>query len=282
MPVLPTLTSTKSYKVDRDESGRPSESDNNTWYEYNSSDTVFIFVHGIFSNNRDCWYSDKEGGKYWPNMISEDEIFGAPSIFLGGYYTEMFNSGDYVLSDAANELYRSLSISKCGKPPVLDKKKIIFIAHSTGGILVRHMLVRKLEMFKDKQVILALMASPSIGSRDASRLKYLAKLANQKLGAQLAFDHPLLQELDRDFKDLVNEKKISGLVGVEGIENHFIVKWLFFIRRKVVVTEDSACRYFGPPQRMGNTDHFSIVKPDSRSHPAYELIQQVYEKHFRG
>lgn len=276
------------FTTKKDDYGRPISKDNNIWYEYNSSSTVFIFVHGIFSNSRDCWFFDgsflklfnRSKNRYWPDLIYNDPLFNKPSIFLAGFYTQKFNSGGYVLRDASNELYRSLKITKNGIDPVLEKKKIVFITHSTGGIVVRHMLARHLDDFKDKDILLSLIASPSLGSRDADRLKWLANMANQKLGLQLTFNHPLLNDLDADFKDLVNEKKIPGLVGVEGVENHFIVKSLGFFKKDVLVTEESACRYFGSPQRLGNTDHFSAVKPNNRSHPSYELIQDVYENKY--
>ncbi len=39
----------------------PEKGKNNTWFEYNESDTVFVFVHGIFSDSNSCWlYLDKK------------------------------------------------------------------------------------------------------------------------------------------------------------------------------------------------------------------------------
>jgi hypothetical protein len=48
------------------------------------------------------------------------------------------------------------------------------------------------------------------------------------------------------------------------------------------VDEQSAGRYFGPPILLRNTDHFSVVKPDSIEHPAHEVLVdfhlQIFDK----
>ncbi len=98
-------------------------------------------MHGIFSDSRDAWYyedeSNPEKNAYWPELIWRDERFDKPSIYLAGFYTEL-DSGDYTLRDAANQVYESLVISlKPADQPVLSKPNILFIAHSTGGIVVR-------------------------------------------------------------------------------------------------------------------------------------------------
>jgi hypothetical protein len=264
---------------------RPAAKKNNVWYDYNNSDTVIVFVHGIFSDSRDAWFykdnNDPSKNQYWPELIRTDEKFGKVAIFLGGYYTEI-TSGDYKFRDAANQLYNGLVISTSpAQEPLLSKPNIIFITHSAGGIVVRYMLNQHYSDFKDKKVGLVLIASPSIGAKGATRLDWLANLAKQKMGKQLQWNHGFLEELDKNFRILLEQRKISGLVGVEFIENHFIVKWLLFFNKKVLVEESSAARYFAEPKRIPNTDHFSIVKPKNRKHPTYRFFRQFYEQKFR-
>ena len=130
---------------------RPPPEKNNVWFEYNESDTVFIFVHGFLSDSRDAWYFSGDNNNpesYWPALVA-DESFGRPSIFLGGFYTNKL-SGDYTIRNAAEELYSYLSVSQPpSSAPALAKKNIIFIAHSLGGIAVRHLLTKKREAFDE-------------------------------------------------------------------------------------------------------------------------------------
>jgi hypothetical protein len=108
---------------------------NNTWYSRSNSDTVFIFVHGLFSNAKECWTAPNKA--YWPEILKTDTRFGDPHIFLGGYYTQP-TSGVYGIYDAADELLSHLRVKNPqGIEGPLAKQKIVFIAHSTGGIRQR-------------------------------------------------------------------------------------------------------------------------------------------------
>ncbi|MEM9627764.1 MAG: hypothetical protein AAGA21_16120 [Pseudomonadota bacterium] len=259
---------------------RPAAGVNNVWYATNDAGTVFIFVHGLMSDSRGAW-ADEEAGTYWPALIRDDPNFGDPAIFLGGFYTEL-DSGDYDSRDAANELFQSLAISvDDADEAVLDKPNILFITHSAGGIVVRHMLARHSADFADKTVGLVLIASPSLGARDADRFDFLTGVARHKLGKQLQWSHAFLEELDKDFKNLVNERRIPGLLGTEWLEHHLpFSKWAGIARGSVLVEAESAGRYFGEPIRLRDTDHFSAVKPTDSRHPAYRNLRFFYERKF--
>jgi pimeloyl-ACP methyl ester carboxylesterase len=105
-----------------------------------------VFVHGIFSDSRSCWLykSPQRPAKdqYWPEIVRYDSRFDHPSIFLGGFYTAL-DSGPYGIPQAASELVEGLKLNG-----VLDKKHIIFVAHSTGGIVTRYMLYHSRELFR--------------------------------------------------------------------------------------------------------------------------------------
>lgn len=103
---------------------RPDKNINNIWHIENTSDTVFVFVHGIFSDSRGAWAAgESEEASYWPSLIRDDEVFSGPSIFLGGFYTEL-NSNIFDFEDAANQLYQAMAT---GVNPVLSKRNIVFI-----------------------------------------------------------------------------------------------------------------------------------------------------------
>jgi len=261
----------------------PPEGENNLWYEYNDSNTVIVFVHGILSDSRGCWlYNDKtnpENNRYWPEMILEEKRIGKVSIFLGGFYTK-FDSGDYKVENCSYEIFKALNrTDKEGRQPPINKKNIVFICHSTGGIVIRYMLEREQAVFKDKNIGLILIASPSYGSKLENRLDWLATLYNQQLGKQLKWGNAELQDIDGRFRDLLNDKKIPCLFGTEAYENHFIFHRKFLPDKTRVVTKESAGRYFGAPVLLRNTDHFSTVKPHSFDHPAHELVVDFWEKY---
>jgi pimeloyl-ACP methyl ester carboxylesterase len=258
---------------------------NNTWYTYNDSDTVFVFVHGILSSSSPAWlHVDPIGtSRYWPELVRTDERFGDPSIFLGGYYTEV-QSGIYDIRAAADDLFDVLSVPTSeGKKPVFSRRNIVFVAHSTGGIVVRHLLTRvwHIDWFRDKVIGLVLVASPSLGAKDADRLAIALNVSKNAMGSQLRSDNnAFLIELDKDFKNLISRQTIPFLTGTELIENHFLIKSLGFFK-KTLVTLESAARYFDGGHIIGGTDHSSIAKPDGIEHPSHQRLVSFYLNEFQ-
>ncbi len=259
---------------------------NNFWYAYGPSDAVIVFVHGIFSDSKGCWHHSEKGNPardlYWPDLILDDPRFRTPSIFMGGFYTGI-DAGRYEIKNAAEELFSAMKrVDAEGREAPIDRRSIVFVCHSTGGVVARYLLERHEEDFKDKQLVgLVLIASPSYGAKMADRLKPLSDLYNQSLGAQLEWGHWSLRDLDGRFKDMVNErdKHIPNLRGVEGYENHFVLHRKLLPDKVVLVGVESAGRYFGEPKLLRDTDHFSSVKPDGWDHPAHQMLVDFWQDH---
>ena len=256
---------------------------NNVWYEYNDSEDVVVFVHGFFSESAGAWlYENKldhTKDQFWPDLIRSDARLANPSLFLGGYHSTL-DSGNYGFDNCADELFSALQRQdEQGHPPVLDKPGIVFVCHSMGGIVVRYVLERHREAFEAKRVGLVLIASPSYGSVHADRLAWLAALYNQEQGLHLKWGDALLQDLDSRFKDLVDSRTIRDLVGVEACENYFILHRKWLPDRNIVVTEESAGRYFGAAKMLRGTDHFTAIKPDGPRHPTHELIVDFWQRY---
>ena len=256
---------------------------NNVWYEYNDSEDVVVFVHGFFSESAGAWlYENKldhTKDQFWPDLIRSDARLANPSLFLGGYHSTL-DSGNYGFDNCADELFSALQRQdEQGHPPVMDKPGIVFVCHSMGGIVVRYVMERHREAFEAKRVGLVLIASPSYGSVQADRLAWLAALYNQEQGLHLKWGDALLQDLDSRFKDLVDSRTIRDLVGVEACENYFILHRKWLPDKNIVVTEESAGRYFGAAKMLRGTDHFTAIKPDGPRHPTHELIVDFWRRY---
>ena len=168
-----------------------------------------------------------------------------------------------------------------GRPPVLNFSRLVFICHSTGGIVARYMIERYKDKFADKAVGLALIASPSLGSGWANLAGLAARYYNQHLAFQLRWNNPELADIHSRFRDLVAQKDalMPGLFGMEAAENTMIyrnwipgwIRWAIPTRFKVVTTL-SAGQYFGAVKILPGTNHFTAVKPDSIDHPAHEFL----------
>jgi pimeloyl-ACP methyl ester carboxylesterase len=245
----------------------PQPGKNNLWFRYSDSDAVLVFVHGVLSDSRGCWlYKDKKAPKndcYWPELIASDSRFNNISIYLAGYYTAP-DSGPYEIRNCADEVFEALKHTNTDKhPPVMAKKKIIFVCHSMGGIVTRYLLEANHGEFREKDVGLVLIASPSYGARLANNLNNIVTFFNQNQGIQLQWGSWSLRDLDDRFRELKEKKRIPNLSGIELYENHFIVHWKWFplFSRTLVVSKESAGRYFGAAKQLPKTDHFSACKP---------------------
>lgn len=252
---------------------------NASWYEKTGSPTVIIFVHGLFSDSRSCWTAVSESADgesvYWPALVVSDPRLESPSIFMAGFHTAP-GARDYDVKHAARELVRALQLpDENGGSPPLDKSHLIFVCHSTGGVVVRYMIEKNQQIFRDKYVGVLLIASPSLGSFYANLFAAFLGFTRQRLGYQLRKTSPELADLDERFRDIVTSGHLQ-IIGAEAVEHHAVgPRWLpAWLRNWLprVVEPTSAGRYFGNPEMLRGTDHFSSVKPSGYDHPAHMLL----------
>lgn len=268
----------------------PRDQVNNFWYVKNQSDSVVVFIHGIFSDSRNCWLFDDQGSGrrvFWPDLVRTDPRFNGPSIFLAGFDTQL-NTGDFALADCSAQVFNALERHSIdGAPPVLGYRSIVFVCHSTGGIVARYLVEKNQEVFRQKAVGFVLLASPSLGSHWANLLSVFARICNQRLGLQLRRGSEILDEVDGRFRDLVDRKaKLMPLLfGMEACEHKLIfrdsvLRWLLLLapNRGKIVTKLSAGCYFGRVTEIPGTDHFSIVKPDGFHHPSHDFLVTFHNR----
>jgi pimeloyl-ACP methyl ester carboxylesterase len=268
------------------EPSRPAVGHNNLWYEDRQTDQVIVFVHGVLSDSNGCWYrkpSENGPGVYWPDLLVKDRRFTGYSIYLGGYYTSV-RATQYEVSDCAEELYTALKRpgEEEGARCVMDRKTIVFVCHSMGGIVVRYLLSARPWVFEDKRIGLVLIASPSAGSPWANRLDLLLKYFKHQQGVELKWGNWNLVDLDGRFRIIVDAKRFRQLFGSEACEQRFIfdAKWLPPL--DPVVPRDSAGAYFGRVRMLADTDHFTCVKPNDKDHPGYQFLVDFCEGLSKG
>ena len=248
------------------------------WFVHNDSDLVVVFVHGIFSDSDKCW-RDEKTKQFWPQLIVDDQRYKKPSIFLSGFYTAK-DSNDYGVQNCAIEVLEQLKRQDADlNSPPLSKNNIIFVTHSTGGIVVRYLLEAYADDFVDKKIGLALYASPSYGSKLASAFGWAATLFNNKLAQELSWGSSILDDLDGRFRDLLESRKLN-ISGYEAYENRspFHIS-LLNNSSKRVVEKQSAARYFGKPKLVPKSDHSSIVKPISKNDFSHNTLLDFMNKH---
>ncbi|MDB5779308.1 MAG: alpha/beta fold hydrolase [Polaromonas sp.] len=253
---------------------------NSRWHTARVTDTVIVFVHGLLSSSEDCWKN--QNGTYWPELVSQDLTFEDSSIFLAGYYSDV-DSGQYDFAQCAREVSDALKhVSENGRAPI-DYSRIVFVAHSLGGVIVRRLLEENTQEFAGKQVGIALMASPSGGSTYANFFATLARIYGHQAALDLRPQAQALADVDYRFRGLL-EKKLINITGIEACEHHGPLRWKWLplswkwlpFRLPPIVRVESSSKYFGTPKIIKGTDHSSIVKPDGLQHAAHEFLKNFF------
>ena len=258
---------------------------NHTWFpggqETSGGSTVLVFIHGIFGNSKETWTS--ESGVFWPDLILSDPLFvdaskTKPRIFLSGYQTSL-DSAQYDTDQAVLEVLNGLETNKVLAE---DTKKIVFVCHSTGGIVARRLLARHWKKFSKMRVGLALLASPSDGSRWATTLSALEDFYKNKLAQQLQGGNPFLRDLDAEFSSMLKTAREEDreIRGLELVEHHFLLHSKFLPGLAPLVEGESGSRYFGPTIVVPDSNHFSIVKPDRSTDRSHEELRNFFAEGF--
>ncbi len=246
------------------------------WERFSGSDKVLVFIHGLLSEGERAW-SSKEAD--WIELVANDPQFTSCDIFLAEWYSTLL-SGETDLLSSADSLAQDLSREINGNRPALSASHIIFICHSMGGLVARQALVRRPDLFKDKQITLLTFGTPAKGVSLAVKLERIAQAAGHHQVLALKSDSPPLTALHQDFADLAAGSK-GRITGAEFVESHLVapryklVRLLdsHLIRPQPLVGMDSQGGYFGQPRLLFGTDHRSISRPDSISHPSHQALK---------
>src|SRR5262249_6398329 len=154
-------------------------------------------------------------------------------------------------------------------------RQIIFVCHSMGGIAVRRFICVNQAKFIERKMDLGLflVASPSLGSKDANALYIFARLLRNTQAEALRFcqTNTWLNDLDKEFLTLKEDKKVS-ISGKELVEDEAIKikKYLGFHTQ--IVEPYSAARYFGEPYKVPHSNHNTIAKPEDDEAIQHKLL----------
>ncbi len=237
------------------------------WLQNPTSNTAVVFVHGILSSGESGWRN--ANGAYWPTLLQSEKDLHGLGLYVYSYQTDIF-SGNYQLGDVVDDLKERMKLDG-----VLKNRRILFVCHSMGGIVVRQYLVtRALDLIEaEAHVGLFLVASPSLGSEYANWLEAFANIFGQSQAQALRFaqNNAWLNDLDKNFKNLQAAGKLQ-LTGKELLEDKFIALRKFIFKQ--VVEPFSGARYFGEPYKVPHSDHFSIAKPESANAIQHRLLVQ--------
>lgn len=247
-----------------------------------NSDIAIIFVHGFWSNSKTAWGKDYQSS--WVNLVVQEVQFQDDGVYVFDYPTR-FLSNNFNLRECSNLLLEELYYLN-----LHEKRRLIFVCHSMGGIIVKKMLIENEGMFIRNQTIIGilLVSCPSMGSSFATKFAGIAKAFNNSQAIRLIEENPWLEELDEQFQNLIGEQTENLRFGRDNFfiygkeiyedlplgtekKNIFIYFLKLSFLKEPIVPKSSAARNFPKPQRIVGSDHISISKPHER-----ESQQHIY------
>ena len=256
--------------------------------ESSSSDTAFIFVHGLYGDNGKTWAHQNGSGydQYWPYLVWNDFRLRAdrahsirPSVYLAGYSC----GPNYSLDDATTQV-----LSGMRDYQVLNRySRIIFVAHSLGGVVVRNLFVHSWSLFRRKKIGLVLVASPTQGSAWANVARLVSDtmgkpryLEDNHLIKTLTQDNELLDSIDVNFRNLVAGVDIDDVERPRFFLGEAAEQYGPFPRSTeipLIVQSSSSRHHLGITRTIPDTNHFSIAKPEDQWSPVHRFLVDFYE-----
>jgi pimeloyl-ACP methyl ester carboxylesterase len=223
---------------------------------------VIIFVHGLTGDGVGTWTASRSKA-YWPQMLREDPNFAGYDVYVVQYPTPRFDKSYSIdeLSDVINSQFQASGVTKYNK--------IIFIAHSMGGIIVRSLLLKHRNLM-DKTRYIYFYATPGAGSYLAYALKAIS-------------DNPQAHDL----MELSNNTYLSALYNAWNKRDGsrppcFCAYEVLATGHFNVVTTESARALCSEEPAAIRTDHISIVKPEATDGRPYLVFKNAFDKIEKG
>ena len=157
-----------------DDAHLPSRAEGLSEFRVDQRRHLLVFIHGVRDDGLQTW-TNKDTGQSWLDIVANDNRFSEFDIQTYHYSSMLFRSDNLAISDVADQLAFRLS---SGQNQNYDR--IVFVAHSMGGLVVRNLLLKNSEL-ADKVPLVFFLATPTAGSDIARLVKLIESNSDQSL-----------------------------------------------------------------------------------------------------
>lgn len=217
---------------------------------------VVVFVHGVTGDAVSTWTNAKTGAD-WPRLMAGDPAFAAEDVFVYEYPSPKLGSSYNI-----NELAEDMRLSLAG--PMAAHDRVIFLAHSMGGLVVRQYLLKYREI-AEKVAFTYFYATPTTGSPMAALASIISR--NPQIGNLKPMNvDEYLGNLQRDWLASSSLRTIPAYCAYE-------TRPLLVSR---VVEQESATNLCNQYLDPIDANHIDIVKPESMQDKRYRTFAAAY------
>ena len=218
--------------------------------------SVVVFVHGVTGDAVSTWTNTKTRA-YWPQLMASDPALAAVDIFVYEYPSPKL-SASYSINELAEDMRLTLV------SVMASHERVIFIAHSMGGLVVRQYLLKYREI-AEKVAFTYFYATPTTGSPMATLASALSRnpqLSNLK---PMNVDESL-RNMQMDWLASSSLRSIPAFCAYE-------TQPIFTSR---VVEQESATNLCNQSLDPIDANHIDIVKPESVQDKRYRTFAAAY------
>ncbi|KAK2853297.1 hypothetical protein FQN49_005207 [Arthroderma sp. PD_2] len=236
----------------------------------------FIFVHGLGGGSRKTWSFSPDPKHYWPKeWLGDDPEFRQVRIHSFGYRADWAEMGESVLNihDFGNSLLREVE----GNPDIRrSKTKIVFVAHSMGGIVIKkaYILAREAPELKDlagRIHTLYFLATPHRGSDLAGLLEKILRLSFSTKGFVNALRpaSETIASINHSFVRVAGDLRLRSFYET-------IVTALGLMSVIVVPKYSAILDLANEKCFASNANHRDVCKFDKQTDPNYKILRNSF------
>jgi pimeloyl-ACP methyl ester carboxylesterase len=232
-----------------------------------------VFVHGLDGDGMDTWTSNVDGRFYWPEELGKDlEDVG---VWVVNYEAQITEWVGHTMPIQA----QSQALLNALKNNGIGERRVVFIGHSLGGILIKQILEDSRDLginewtdisTRTKGVIF--LGTPNTGADLATLLGFMQRLGIAVRASvtqeQLRRNAPVLMRLNSWYRNNVERLEILTEAFYETQK----------YRGQLVVDQTSADP--GIPNRPAiavTANHVTICKPRSRRADVYQSVKRFID-----
>jgi len=222
-----------------------------------NADTVIVFVHGIFGGSVGTW-TNSETHAYWPTLLLDDAAFKGADVYVYSYSTPYFGP-----SYTIDELIENMRLVLENDEVFQSHKRVVFLCHSMGGLLVRGYL-KRYQGQATQVPLIYFYSTPTAGSQITQLAHFMSK--NPQLKGMLpAHAGDFVTDLQHDWRALPTHP--NSRCAYETLDTYGIR----------IVDEQSATALCDGPVDPIRASHIDIVKPRDKNDISYVAFREAFQ-----
>jgi len=221
-----------------------------------NKDSVIVFVHGVFGGGVGTW-TNATSHAYWPTLLADDDAFRSADIYVYSYSSPYLNQ-----SYTIDELIENMRLMLANAEIFNKHKRVIFLCHSMGGIIVRGFLKRYPQNAMQVPLIY-FFSTPTAGAHVTQLMDFLTR--NPQLRGMLPPNSgEYVTDLQHDWRAM--QHHVNSKCAYETLDTYGI---------RIVDEQSASMLCDGSVDPIG-ANHIDIVKPKDKADLPYIAFRNAY------